>query len=83
MIKTYPYQQAKQFQKTFTGMKFQPYFNPLTGFDICKFDEDYKKIFGNYEDENGDGAFSDAVTARFGESATTFIRSLIDMGGII
>lgn len=81
MIKTYPYQQAKQFQKTFTGMKFQPYFNPLTGFDICKFDDDYKKIFGDYED--GKTSLSDHITSRFGESANTFVRELMNIGGVI
>lgn len=81
-MKTYPFQQARQFQKIFTRMKFQPYFDPLTGFDICKFDDDYKLVYGDYEDD--ETSLSDAITALFGDEASNFVRvSLLSMSGII
>ena len=74
----YPYDQAKKFQQTFPGMKFQLFYNPLFGFDIIEFDDAYKLKYGDYET-----SLSDAICARFGEDANKFVSGLLNMRGII
>jgi len=65
----------EEFYKTF-GIYLKHFLDPISGFDIIKFDEYLKNKYGDYED--GETSMEDFVEKTFGKDAVALIRKLID-----
>lgn len=58
---------CKDFETTFL-LKFKDYWNPMLGFDICKFDEDIKTPDGT--------STRDFIIQKYNKDACTLIETL-------
>ena len=57
------------------GISLRLFWNPLTGFDVIKFDDYCKAKLGYVED--GKTSLKDFITAGYGKEAVTLIETLI------
>jgi hypothetical protein len=62
-------QHAAEFRRIF-GIQLKPYFNPITGFDIVKFDADVVK-------STNDESVYDAVRRCFGQAGADLCEKLL------
>lgn len=60
---------APKFQRVF-GVKLRPFWDPLTGFDVVKFDDEFIKA-------GDDVSTADAVKEKYGTEALDLIKSLL------
>ncbi len=61
--------------KNIFGKPLRDYRDFVGGFDIIKFDQHFKREYGDYED--GDTSLSDAVRARYDDVAVELINYLL------
>lgn len=65
---------ARKFKAIF-GWQIMNYFSPFYGFDITKFDDALKELYGDYED--GTTSLKDFIKDKFGDDAIGIIEKLI------